>query len=234
MIQNASRCPRAFIFDCDGTLIDSMGIWLDVQPRLLATYGVSTVPSDFKEYECLSVEDECRAYHERWGVGDDWRAVYERLHEMLCEAYEHEAPARPGILSLLSAAASQGIPCAVATSTPQDLVERGLRANGLLSYFDVIVTTEEAGASKEHPDVYHLALERLMRRHRLKDVSCSDVWVFEDAVFGLKSSGTAGYRRVGIFDPAGRMKRDDVRANCDLFIESYEDISLGALMEAMG
>lgn len=60
------------------------------------------------------------------------------------------------------------------------------------------------GRSKQFPDVYELALRRLEERHGHK---FNRSWVFEDAVFGLKSSGTAGFKRVGIYDPHGRMER---------------------------
>ena len=58
--------------------------------------------------------------------------------------------------------------------------------------------------------------------------------VFEDAVFGLRSSGVAGFKRVGIYDPHGRMKRGDVRANCDIFIDSYEELDLARLLAFEG
>lgn len=58
--------------------------------------------------------------------------------------------------------------------------------------------------------------------------------MFEDAVFGLKSSGVVGFKRVGIYDPHGRMKRDDVRANCDIFIDSYEDLDLARVLSFEG
>ena len=58
--------------------------------------------------------------------------------------------------------------------------------------------------------------------------------MFEDAVFGLKSSGAAGFKRVGIYDPHGRMKRDEVRANCDIFIDSYEELDLDRVLEYEG
>ena len=48
------RVPRAFIFDCDGTLLDSMGMWLSIQPELLARHGIETVPSDFARFEHLA------------------------------------------------------------------------------------------------------------------------------------------------------------------------------------
>ena len=79
--------------------------------------------------------------------------------------------------------------------------------------------------------MYELALRRLEERDGHK---FERAWVFEDAVFGLKSSGTAGFKRVGIYDPHGRMERDEVRANCDIFIDSYEDLDLARVLSFEG
>ena len=80
-------------------------------------------------------------------------------------------------------------------------------------------------------DRYKLALRRLEERHgHAFDIA----WVFEDAVFGLKSSGAAGFKRVGIYDPHGRMQRDDVRANCDIFIDSYGELDLARVLAFEG
>ena len=92
----------------------------------------------------------------------------------------------------------------VATSTPAELVQSALAGAGLDAYMEFVTTTGEAGRSKQFPDVYELALRRLEERHGCK---FERAWVFEDAVFGLKSSGVAGFKRVGIYDPHGRMKR---------------------------
>ena len=50
----------------------------------------------------------------------------------------------------------------------------------------------------------------------------------------LRLYESAGFKRVGIYDPHGRMKRDDVRANCDIFIDSYEDLDLALVLSFEG
>ena len=132
-------------------------------------------------------------------------------------------PARPGAPAFLERVHAAGIPCTVATSTPSHLVQAALEHTGLAPYLEGITTTEEAGASKEHPDVYNLALARLAEAHGLGEVDRRRVWVFEDALFGLLSSGAAGYRRVGIHDPAGRFTLEQVGANSEISITAYED-----------
>ena len=85
MADGLRTMPRAFLFDCDGTILDSMGMWLTVQVELLAEYGFKTTPDDFARFESLSMMGECCAYHDTWGIGRDGQEVYDRLMAMLLD-----------------------------------------------------------------------------------------------------------------------------------------------------
>ena len=210
----------AFIFDCDGTLVNSTPVWAYAQPELLHHHGVDVTVDDFAQFEHLSLEDECANGEE----------LYRELSDILIDGYS-KVPPREGLLAFLEQAKAAGIAMCVATSTPAELVQSALAGAGLDAYMEFVTTTGEAGRSKQFPDVYELALRRLEERHGYQ---FDRAWVFEDAVFGLKSSGSAGFKRVGIYDPHGRMKRDDVRANCDIFIDSYEDLDLARVLSFEG
>ncbi len=203
-----------------------MGAWLTSQTKLLATYGIETTPDDFAQFESLSIEDECRAYHEHWGIGESDAEVYARLDAIIFEEYRMNIRSRSGVRAFLEAASAAGIPLGIATSTPEYLVRAGLAANDLEHFFSVIVTTEMAGRSKDFPDVYDVARERVADAAGIAVPPREAVWVFEDAPFGLRSAGKAGYRTVGIFDPHGRGKRDDVRALATIAIDSFDELSL--------
>lgn len=221
----------AFIFDCDGTLVNSTPVWAYAQPELLRRHGIDVTVDDFAQFEHLSLEDECQAYHDTWGIGANGEELYRELGEILIDGYS-KVPPREGLLAFLEKAQEVGIAMCVATSTPAELVMSALAGAGLDAYYmEFITTTGEAGRSKQFPDVYELALRRLEERHGCK---FERVWVFEDAVFGLKSSGTAGFKRVGIYDPEGRMERDEVRDNCEIFIDSYEDLDLARVLSFEG
>ena len=220
----------AFIFDCDGTLVNSSPVWGHAQVELLRRHGIDVTVDDFAQFEHLSLEDECQAYHDTWGIGTNGEEVYRELGEILIDGYSKVLP-REGLLAFLEQAKAAGIVMCVATSTPAELVQSALAGAGLDCYMEFITTTGEVGRSKQFPDVYELALRRLEERHAHK-FECT--WVFEDAVFGLRSSGTAGFKRVGIYDPHGRMERDEVRTNCDIFINSYEDLDLARVLSFEG
>ncbi len=220
----------AFIFDCDGTLVNSTPVWSYAQPELLRRHRVDVTVDDFAQFEHLSLEDECQAYHDTWGIGTNGEELYRELCEILIDGYS-KVPPREGLLAFLKQAQEAGIAMCVATSTPAELVQSALAGAGLDAYMEFITTTGEAGRSKQFPDVYELALRCLEERHGCKFVR---TWVFEDAVFGLKSSGAAGFKRVGIYDPHGRMERDDVQANCEVFIDSYEELNLARVLSFEG
>ena len=220
----------AFIFDCDGTLVNSTPVWAYSQPALLRRHGVDVTVDDFAQFEHLSLEDECQAYHDTWGIGTDGEELYRELSEILIDGYS-KVPPREGLLAFLERAKAVGIAMCVATSTPAELVKSALAGAGLDAFMEFVTTTGEAGRSKQFPDVYELALRRLEERHGRK-FECT--WVFEDAVFGLKSSGAAGFKRVGIYDPHGRMEHEEVRANCEIFIDSYEELCLDRILEFEG
>lgn len=217
----AGPLPRALVFDCDGVLVDSMGMWLQVYPDLVARYGIEMTPEDFRATEHMAMPDEVAYYHRKLGIGESAEALLEELRSMIRAAYERDIPARPGAREVLEQARELGVPCIIATSTEEDLVLAALARLGMDGFFRGIVTTKMAGASKESPAVYDLALSRVA-----PGAAPADAWVFEDAPFGLASARGAGYHTVGIYDAHGRAHRADVEALAEVFVETLEGFDL--------
>lgn len=109
----------------------------------------------------------------------------------------------------------------IATSTPRELVEPCLKAHGIDGYFSTIVTTGMVGRSKEHPDVYDVALD-----HVLPGCARKDACVFEDTLFGLRTASKAGYRVVGIQDPYRVDGQHAASSYADIYVRDYEELCL--------
>ena len=86
----------AFIFDCDGTLVNSTPVWAYAQPELLHRHGVDVTVDDFAQFEHLSLEDECQAYHDTWGIGANGEELYRELSNILIDGYS-KVPPRKGL-----------------------------------------------------------------------------------------------------------------------------------------
>ena len=92
----------AFIFDCDGTLVNSTPVWAYAQPELLHRHGVDVTVDDFAQFEHLSLEDECKAYHDTWGIGTNGEELYRELSDILIDGYS-KVPPREGLLAFFEA-----------------------------------------------------------------------------------------------------------------------------------
>ena len=180
----------AAIFDCDGTILDSMPMWQEMCVGLLERYGVEDALEVFLENESLDMDKKCYHYHEALGIGESGEALYRELWQMVEEAYRKTVRPYPGVHEFLQELKDEGIECVVASSTPPALLESALTQHGLRHFFSRVVFCGDVGRGKSFPDVY-LACERMLGTPR------ADTWVFEDAPFGIRSAARAGFPVVG-------------------------------------
>ena len=105
----------------------------------------------------------------------------------------------------------------VATATDRFLIEAALKRNGILSYFEDVLTCEEVGAGKNEPIIYEKALELL-------GTDKSDTLVFEDAHYAIVTAKKAGFKIVAIQDDAEKRHEEKIKALSDVYITSYNEL----------
>ena len=210
------------IFDCDGTLADSMGMWRQVVEGLLVKRGMPVPPDFYERTEPVSLHDGCVMIHEEFGLGQDAESLYEELCADVREAYAH-VPLMPGAREFLQELADAGTPMVLASSTPVRELRSCLETHGIAGFFKDVVSTEDVGGrDKEFPDVYEEALRRL-------GTSKESTWVFEDAPFGVQTSHRAGFNVVGLMNDHDGRREEDVRPYCDVYAHGYAELSLALL-----
>ena len=216
---------KGAIFDCDGTLVDSMRMWSHVMIELARSHGCANVDrAFFDRIESVTLRDGCQIMHDELGIEAPVNDLYEEVCAIVRHHYATDIPLMPGAREFLEELAAAGIPMVVATSTPLREVRVALEAHDLSRFFKDIVTTEQVGGrDKAFPDVYLEAVRRL-------GTPVGETWVFEDAPFGVRTSKRAGFNVVGLMnDHDGRDERD-VKPWCDIYVHGFAELSL-ALIE---
>ena len=216
---------KGAIFDCDGTLVDSMRMWSHVMIELARTHGCTRIDQAFfNRIESVTLGEGCQIMHDELGIETPVSYLYEEVCAIVRHHYSTDIPIMPGAREFLEELAAADIPMVIATSTPLREVRVALETHGLSSFFEDIVTTEQVGGrDKEFPDVYLEAVRRL-------GTPISETWVFEDAPFGVRTSKLAGFNVVGLMnDHDGRDERD-VKPWCDIYVHGFAELSL-ALIE---
>ena len=222
---------RGAIFDCDGTLVDSMGMWADTTSWVFAHYGATVPEGFFARVESLALAEMCRIVHDELGLGASADEVYETVCAHVRDCYEHDIAAMPGARDFLDELAAAGVPMAIASSTPVRELECALAAHDMRGYFSDVVSTEDVGGrDKEFPDVYLEAMRRLGLDAGDADARAG-VWVFEDAPFGVRTSHEAGFRVVGLMNDHDGRREEDVRPYCDIYAHGYPELSLALLRD---
>ena len=202
---------KGAIFDLDGTLLDSLWIWADIDQKFLSRRGIE-VPPDYMEAVCAMEYRQTAEYTiARFNLKDKPEDLMREWSEMSVSAYENELKLKPGVKEFLSELKRKGIKLAVATSATPDMCLPALKRNGVIDMFDGIVTTQEVGRGKAHPDVYFAAAKKL-------GVDVSECAVFEDAILAIKTAKNAGFYTIGVYD---RFSRDEneIKAVADGFIQ---------------
>ena len=183
-----------YFFDLDGTLLDSNGIWLDIDRDFLAMHGISPVPEDYTEYVTHHSFPDAAAYtRRRFGLDMPEEDICRAWLDMALEAYSHQLPLKPGAAEILARLRAQDAAIGLASSTRRELVECELKSVDLLRYFDQVVTGDQLERSKPAPDIYLLACRAL-------DVAPGEAWAIEDSYNGIRAAAAAGMRAIMVPD----------------------------------
>ena len=203
---------KGAIFDLDGVLLDSMGIWNDLGARYLRSRGLMPEPGLNEILFSMSMEQGAEYLHTHYPLAQSAAEIEAGIETMLRDFYYNEVPAKPGAAALLAALAAKGIPMAAATSSQRGHVTHALQRLGLLGYFAQIFTTGEVGVSKHEPTIYLLAAQAL-------GSAPGETIVFEDSLYALKTAKAAGFYTVGVYDADGESDQAGLKAAADLYVK---------------
>ena len=207
---------KGAIFDIDGVLLDSMGIWDDLGARYLRSLDKIPEEGINKILFSMSMEQGAEYLNEHYGLNKSVKETVDGIGKMLEDYYFYEVLLKPGAKEILEFLKSKNIKMAAATSSPRTHIEKALSRNGLLGYIDKIYTTSEVGVSKHSPDIYNLAADYLKTKSE-------ETLVFEDSLYALKTAKEAGFVTVGVFDEKGESNQAELENQADLYLKKLDD-----------
>lgn len=209
---------KGIIFDYDGTLVDSMLLWRNLDWHYLCDCGRTP---DFEPHVRAKGHYWPDYIAENLAFGETKEQINARLTRILQCKYREEILPKPGVDETLRRFGELGIRCCVATATDIDIMYSSVERLGWDRRLDFVLDTKTVGADKTKPDVYFAALNRLGLRQ-------DEVLVFEDALYAAKTASKAGFRVVGIEDPCMAGDADELRRICTYYLCSYDELLCNA------
>ncbi|MCI1981737.1 MAG: HAD family phosphatase [Oscillospiraceae bacterium] len=211
----------AAIFDLDGTLLDSLGVWEKVDRIFLGARGLAVTPGYTTAMGAMSFEEGAEYTIRRYGLSETAEALISEWSGMVSDEYAHTIGLKPGAREYLSCLKEQGVKLGVATALPEELYGPALKNNGVYGFFEAFASVCEVKRGKGFPDVYLLAAKRL----RTPPERCA---AFEDVLSGIRGVRAAGMTAVGVYDSHSRGEESAIRAAANSYLRSWSEALPGA------
>ena len=210
------RSTHAWLFDFDGTLVDSMPTYASVMLRILDENGIAYEPDILKIITPLGYPDTARYYVEL-GVPMTQEAIVAKMTEYAVAEYTHRVPAKAHVIQTLHQLKARGDDLNVLTASPHTMLDPCLKRLGLFELFTHVWSCEDFGTNKANPEIYHRAAEKIGR-------PVEEIWFLDDNLNADRTAKAAGMRVCGVYDASSAEYEEQIRQVADRYIVDFQEL----------
>ena len=205
-----------FFFDLDGTLIDSNGVWKEVDRKFLAKRGLPYTHAYYEGVAHTILPLAAEFTKSYCGLDESCEDIIAEWMDMAKDAYSH-VELKPGVRAYLKQCRAEGRKLAIVTSSVPEHCRTALGRLGLEKYFDRIIFAQQLGLEKKKPELWLAAAKENNARPE-------DCTVFDDSLAACWGARAAKMRVVGVYDGFFAQDEKEMRAFCDVYIKSFEEL----------
>jgi len=211
------KMKKIYIFDFDGTLVDSMPFWAEKMLNILKSANVSYPDDIITTIATMGDAGSAKYFREVLGVKYTEKEMFDMMDKYGIPKYRDEIMLKDGVKEALLALKADGNSLNVLTASPHKMLDPCLKRNGIYELFDNVWSTDDFGLAKTNVEIYRLAVSKTGGK-------VSDALFFDDNLGALKTAKKAGLYTVGVFDETGKPFMEDIIKTADKFIYSFNDI----------
>lgn len=207
---------NAAIFDMDGTLLNSMLVWINCGELYISSLGLKPEIGLGKKLLSMNMKQGAEYLIQKYKLKLSILEVCKGINEILKDFYANKVQFKEGAENFLQNLKKSGTKIALCTNTDRELFSPALKRLNAEKYFDGIFTTSEMQMSKEHAEIFYSVAEFLNSKPE-------DTWVFEDALYAIKTAKNAGFNTCGIFDESYKDFSEEIKKFSSIYCKNYEE-----------
>ena len=207
---------KAYIFDFDGVLVDSMPTYAGCMLRILDDHRIPYSADIIKIITPLGTAGTVR-YFQQLGLQLSDKEIIAQIGKYLYEAYAHHIEAKPEVISTLRQLNVQGARLNILTAGPHVTLDPCVQRLGIADLFENIWSCDDFGTGKSDPAIYKMAAERL-------GLQPDEILFLDDNYNADKAAKAAGLQVCGVFDESSREYESAMRELTDRYIYSLSEL----------
>ena len=208
---------RTYIFDFDGTLVNSMPYWSQKMINILENEGVDYPEDIIKIITPLGDLGTAKYFKEELKVNLSIEEMIALMDEFALPKYRDIIELKAGVLDYLKMLKANNCSLNVLTASPHKMLDPCLKRNGIYDLFDNIWSCEDFKMTKSEPEIYKQAVRKIGTTEK-------DTVFFDDNIGAVKTAAQAGLYTVGVYDKSGEDFMAELKEVADLYIESFVDL----------
>lgn len=211
------------IFDIDGTILDSMHIWIKPLEDIFKKYGydLNKIPKEKKgEIEALPFYDMCEFLAENIARDMTKDKVIEYFEQTIENDYANDLLPKNGAVDFLKDLKKKGYILSVASSTDYKYLEKALKRIEIFDLFDFVATPDTIGYNKSEKDFWEYSIKKHGK-------SPDNLILFDDALYAIKAAKREGIKTIGIKDfPWNEKEWDYIKKEADYFVDEISNFDI--------
>lgn len=207
---------NTYLFDFDGTLVDSMPTYIEAMLRILDENGIVYGDDLIKTITPLGTVGTAKYYIEL-GVPGPVEAIIDTMKKYMAEAYFNTIPAKSNVPEVLRELKRRGANLNVLTASPHVTLDPCLKRLGLFDLFNNVWSCDDFNTSKADPEIYRMAAERIGEK-------VENVLFLDDNLNADQTAKTAGMKVCGVYDDSSKDYTEQIKAATDYYIYDFSEL----------
>ena len=208
---------KYYLFDFDGTLVDSMPTFCSCMLRILDENHISYPEDITKTITPLGLNGTAEYFIHTLGLDMEKDRLMGLMAEYMLDAYFYRIPAKANVISTLEALKANGASLNVLTASPHITLDACLKRLGMWELFDHIWSCDDFATTKADPDIYRRAAEKI-------GACVENVLFLDDNIHADTVAKSAGMQVCGVYDESSGDCVEQMKAATDFYIYDFQEL----------
>ncbi len=207
---------KTYLFDFDGTLVDSMPTYISVMLRILDENNIPYDGEIVKRITPLGFVGTAK-YYAQLGVPGTQEELIAKMHSYASYEYLNTIPAKPHVIETIRLLRARGDSLHVLTASPHATLDPCLQRLGLFDLFENVWSCEDFATTKADPEIYRMAAAKIGR-------PVHEILFLDDNYNADKTAREAGMMVCGVYDDSSKEYIDEIRSVSDYYIFDFSEL----------